>query len=180
MSRLDYKHGRWNPDSETDAILSAMRGWQSVDGDWVAYFRFDQAHSQVHPVYDEPDGDGLRWLAPVRVEALHVQHVEGGQEDSDRGFYFNDELSVTVPFDLFIQAGLSRADVDTGNYLKDRMAYDRKLFRIKQISIRGQMQERDIIAQIEGTQLKPDELVFDKQFQDWAPGGAWTIQGGTQ
>lgn len=180
MSRLDYKRGRWNPDSETDAIFQAMRGWQSVDGDYLAYFRFDEAHSELHPVYDEPAGEGLRWLAPARVEALHVEHVEGGNEDSDRGFYFNDELSATVPFDLFLQAGMARADIDTGNYLKDRMAYDRKLFRVKQISVRGQMQERDIVVMITGTELKPDELVWDAQFRNWAPGGAWTIQEGTQ
>lgn len=180
MSRIDYKRGRFNPDQETDAIFGAMRGWQSVDGDWVNYFRFDEAHSEIHPIYDEPTGGGLMWLAPVRVEALHVTHVQGANEDSDRGFYYNDDLDVTVPFDLFIQAGMSMADIDTGNYLKDRVVYDRKVFRIKSISIRGQMQQRDIIVGITGTQLKPDELVWDQQFAQWAPGGAMTLQGGTQ
>lgn len=180
MSKLDYKRGRWNPDSETDAIFDAMRGWQSVDGDWVSYYRFDAAHSDIHPIYDEPTGDGLRWLEPVRIESMHVEHVEGSNENSDRGFYYNDDLDVTVPFDLFIQAGMGMADINTGNYLKDRVVYDRKVFRIKTISIRGQMQQRDIIVGIEGTQLKPDELVWDPQFSDWAPGGAFTLQGGTQ
>lgn len=180
MSRMDYKRGRWNPDSETDQILQAMRGWQSVDGDWIAYFRFDEAHSEIHPVYDEPTGDGLKWLAPVRVECMHVTHVQGSNEDSDRGFYYNDDLSATVAFDLFIQAGMTQADIDTGNYLKDRVIYDRKVFRIKTISIRGQMQQRDITVEITGTQAKPDELVWDQQFAQWAPGGAMTLQGGTQ
>lgn len=157
-----------------------MRGWQSVDGDWINYYRFDEAHSQVDPIYDEPYGAGLRWLEPVRVEALHVTHVQGGNEDSDRGFYYNDDLDVRVPFDLFIQAGMSMADIDTGNYLKDRIVYDRKVFRIKTIAIRGQMQQRDIIVGITGTQLKPDELVWDQQFADWAPDGPFTLQGGTQ
>lgn len=180
MSKLDYKRGRYNPDSETDQIFQAMRGWQSVDGDWVNYYRFDEAHSEIHPVYDEPTGAGLQYLAPVRIEALHVDHVEGANENGDRGFYFNDDVQVVVPFDLFIQAGMSMADINTGNYLKDRVVYDRKVFRISTISIRGQMQQRDIIAGISGTQLKPDELVWDQVFADWAPGGAYTLQGGTQ
>lgn len=180
MSRLDYKRGRWNPDSETDQIFQALRGWQSIDGDWVNYFRFDEAHSEIHPVYDEPTGQGLRWLPPVRVEALHVEHVEGANENSDRGFYYNDDLSVVVPFDLFVQAGMSMADINTGNYLKDRVAYDHKVFRITSIAIRGQMQQRDIIVSISGTQLKPDELIWDAQFKDWAPGGSYTLYGGTQ
>lgn len=180
MSRVDYKRGRFNPDFETDQLFQGLRGWQSVDGDWVNYYRFDEAHSEIHPVYDEPVGQGLRWLPPVRVEALHVEHVEGGNEDSDRGFYFNDDLSVTVPYDLFIQAGMAKADIDTGNYLKDRVGYDRKIFRVKSIAIRGQMQQRDTIVGISGTQLKPDELTWDPQFINWAPGGPNTIQGGTQ
>jgi hypothetical protein len=180
MSRMDYKRGRFNPDFETDQIFEGMRGWQSIDGDWVNYYRFDEAQSEIHPIYDEPTGDGLKWIAPVRVEALHVTHVEGGNEDSDRGFYYNDDLDVVVPFDLFIQAGMEMADINTGNYLKDRIVYDRKVFRIKTIAIRGQMQQRDIIVGITGTQLKPDELVWDTQFADWAPGGAFTLQGGTQ
>lgn len=180
MSRMDFKRGRWNPDLETDEIFQAMRGWQSVDGDWVNYFRFDEAHSQIDPVYDEPIGNGLVYLPPVRIEALHVEHVEGANENSDRGFYFNDELDVTVPFDLFIQAGMTKADIDTGNYLKDRVVYDRKVFHIRTIAIRGQMQQRDTVVGITGAQLKPDELVMDKQFAQWAPGGAFTIQGGTQ
>lgn len=180
MSRMDYKRGRFNPDSETDAIFQAMRGWQAVDGDWVLYFRFDEAHSEIHPIYDEPTGEGLLYTAPVRVEALHVTHVEGENENSDRGFYYNDDLAVTVPFDLFIQAGMSMADINTGNYLKDRVVYDRKVFRIQTISILGQMQQRDIIAGISGTQLKPDELVWDPQFADWAPGGPFTLQEGSQ
>lgn len=180
MSKLDYKRGRFNPDLETDEIFQAMRGWQSVDGDWVSYYRFDEAHSEIHPIYDEPTGDGLRWLAPVRVESLHVTHVEGENRTSDRGFYYNDDLDVVVPFDLFIQAGMSKADIDTGTYLKDRVVYDRKVFRIKTIAIRGQIQQRDTITGISGTQLKPDELVWDPQFADWAPDGVFTLQGGTQ
>lgn len=180
MSRLDYKRGRWNPASETDQMFAAMRGWQSVSGDWVSYYRFDEAHSEIHEIYDEPIGSGLVYLPPVRVEALHVTHVEGGNEDSDRGFYFNDDLDVVVPFDLFVQAGMSRADINTGNYLKDRILYDRKVFRIKSMSIRGQIEQQDTIAAITGVQLKPDELVMDSQFADWAPGGPYTLQGGTQ
>jgi hypothetical protein len=180
MPKLDWKAGRFNPDQETDRIFAAMRGWQAVDGDWVNYFRFNESLSQIDDVYDEPTGDGLIWFPPVRVEALHVEHAEGSNENSDRGFYYNDDLDVIVPFDLFIQAGMSKADIDTGNYLKDRVVYDRKVFRIIQISIRGQMQERDIIVGISGTQLKPDELVWDQQFADWAPGGSMTLYDGTQ
>lgn len=180
MSRMDYKRGRFNPDYETDKILGALAGWQVVDGDWADYFRFDPTRSEIDEVYDEPTGNGLVYFPPVRIEALHVEHVEGANEDSENGFYFNDDAALIVAFDKVLQAGMDYADIMTGNYLKDRMVYDRKVFRIRQISIRGQMQRRDIIVAISATQVKPDELVWDVQFKDWAPGGAYTTNGGSQ
>lgn len=177
MSRLDYKRGRFNPDYETDKILGAMAGWQAVDGDWADYYRFDPVNSQIDDVYDEPTGNGLTYLKPVRIQAMHVEHVEGANEDSENGFYYNDDAALIVAFDRVLQAGMDYADIMTGNYLKDRLVYDRKVFRVRQISIRGQMQRRDIVVAISTTQVKPDELVWDVQFSNWAPGGAFTTNG---
>lgn len=174
---MDYKRGRFNPDYETDKILGALDGFQAVDGDWADYYRFDSTLSQMDDVYDEPTGTGLAYLAPVRIQAIHVEHVEGANEDSENGFYYNDDLAAIVAFDKVLQAGMDYADIMTGNYIKDRMVYDRKVFRVRQISIRGQMQKRDIIVAISATQVKPDELVWDAQFAQWAPGGAYTTNG---
>lgn len=174
---MDYKRGRFNPDYETDKILGALAGWQTVDGDWADYYRFDSVNSQMDDVYDEPTGRGLAYLQPVRMQALHVEHVEGANEDSENGFYYNDDAALIVAFDKVLQAGMEYADIMTGNYLKDRLVYDRKIFRVRQISIRGQMQRRDIIVAISTTQVKPDELVWDAQFAQWAPDGAYTTNG---
>jgi hypothetical protein len=180
MSKLDYKRGRFNADYETDKILGALDGFQTVDGDWADYYRFDSEHSEISAVYDEPAGNGLLYYPPVRVQAIHITHVDGANENSENGFYFNDDAFLTVAFDKVLQSGMDYADIMTGNYLKDRVQYDRKIFRVTQISIRGQMQRRDIIVSIAVTQCKPDELVMDTQFADWAPGGAYTLWGGTQ
>jgi hypothetical protein len=177
VGRLDYKRGRFNPDYETDKILGALEGWQSVDGDWADYFRFDPVRSEIDEVYDEPTGNGLVYLPPVRIQAMHVEHVEGSNEDSENGFYYNDDAALIVAFDKVLQAGMDYSDIMTGNYLKDRVVYDRKVFRVRQISIRGQMQRRDIIVAISATQVKPDEMVWDTQFADWAPDGPYTTNG---
>ena len=180
MSRLDYKRGRFNPDLETDRIFQAMAGWQEVDGDYIDWYHFDPVNSEIDEVYDEPAGAGLFYYPPVRVEALHVMHQEGGNENSENGFYYNDTATAIVAFDKFTKAGFDAADVNTGNYLKDRILYDRKIFNVSQISIRGQMQKRDVIVAVTFTQCKPDELVNDTQFANWAPDGLYTLQGGTQ
>lgn len=177
MSRMDYKRGRFNPDYETDKILGALDGFQVVDGDWADYYRFDPTLSQMDTVYDEPTGNGLVFAPAVRIQAIHVEHVEGANEDSENGFYYNDDAALIVAFDKVLQAGMDYADIMTGNYLKDRVVYDRKVFRVRQISVRGQMQKRDIIVAISTTQVKPDELVWDAQFAEWAPGGAYTTNG---
>jgi hypothetical protein len=171
MARIDTKRGRQNPDQATDNILKAMRGYAENNGDWITYYRYDDNATMMDSVYDEAVDGGLQYSPPVRIQCLHVIHVEGGNEDSDRGFYYNDDLDAKIAFDLFLQAGMTIADIATGNYLKDRVLYDRKIFRVTQLAVEGQIQERDIIIGLSATQEKPDELVNDAQFAEWSLGG---------
>lgn len=166
-----------NADQATDKMFTAMRGYAENNGDWISYYRYNNDATQYHSVYDEATSGGLQFHAPVRIQCLHVVHVEGGNENGDAGFYYNDDLDAKIAFDLFLQAGLAMADIETGNYLKDRVLYDRKLFRITQLSIEGQIQQRDIIVGLAATQLKPDELVNDTMFAAWSLGGANDVQG---
>lgn len=177
MSRIDHKRGRMNADSATDKMLTAMRGYAENNGDWISYYRFNEAATITDPVYDEAIGDGMIYFAPVRVQCLHVSHIDGGNENSDKGFYYNDDLDASIAFDLFVEAGMTMADIQTGNYLKDRVQYDRKLFAVGQLSVQGQIQERDIVIGLSATQLKPDELVNDVMFAEWSSGGPNDVQG---
>lgn len=171
MARLDDKRGRFNNDQATDSILQGLRGYAENNGDWLWYYRFDPLSTLMDDVYDEAVSGGLKYLAPVRVQCVHITHVEGGNEDSELGFYYNDDLDATIAFDLFVQAGMTLADIATGNYIKDRVVYDRKPFAVKQLAVQGQIQERDIMIGLSATQLKPDELVNDVQFAKWSLGG---------
>lgn len=148
-----------------------MKGWQSSFGDWMGYYRWNPELTIMDPVYDEAVGDGLIYYPALNLPCMHVTHVEGGNEYGEYGFYYNDDLDAIIPFDQFIQCGMSLADIATGNYLKDRVFYDRKLFRVTNLSIRGQIQERDIVIALTATQLKPDELVNDVMFAEWSLGG---------
>ena len=177
MARVDTKRGRFNNDQATDSILHAMRGYAENNGDWLSYFRFSPQATIMDAVYDEAISGGLQYAPAVRIQCLHVVHVEGGNEDSELGFYYNDDLDATIAFDLFLQAGMSMADIQTGNYLKDRVLYDRKLFAVKQLAVQGQVQQRDIVIGLSATQIKPDELVNDTLFAAWSLGGPNDIQG---
>jgi hypothetical protein len=177
VARIDHKRGRLNSDQATDKVFAAMRGYAENNGDWIAYYRFNRAATQYHPVYDEAINGGLQFFPAVRVQCLHVIHIDGPKESTDKGFYYNDSLMATIAFDLFIQAGMTLADIETGNYENDRVLYDRKLFAVTQLSTEGQIQQRDIIVGLEATQLKPDELVNDTMFAAWSLGGPNDLQG---
>lgn len=168
MGRLDWKKGRWSADQETDRIFKGMQGWRDVSGDWIDYYRLDRDATIVDPIYDEATGAGRIYKPAVRVPCLHVTHLEGENENTDMGFYYNDTLTASIAFDQFTGVGMDYADILNGNYINDRLYYDQKIFRVLALAIRGQIQQRDIIVGLEATQLKPDELVDDQIFAQWS------------
>lgn len=169
MSRLDWKRGRFDSDFETQEIHRGLRGYQNAQaGDEIAYYRFDRANSEMDDVYDEGFGEGKVYHPPVDLQVLHVTHDEGENQDTDKGFYFNDSLYITASFDQLYRAGLTFQDIQHDGYLKDRIQYDGRIFRVQQIHILGQIEKRDIVVSIEATQVKPDELVNDPMFAEFS------------
>lgn len=177
MSRLDFKNGRFNSDYETNRVFDAMQGWQRSYGDVLRYYRFDAAASQMDSVYDEAVGAGRQYKPPIAVPCQHVVHVQGENEYGEYGMYYNDTLTAFISFFSFTGVGLTYSDIETGNYLNDRVMYDRKIFRVVQLRTQGQIQERDILITLTGSQLKPDELVDDPEFAAWASGGPNDLSG---
>lgn len=173
MGRLDSKRGRFGTDFETNQIHDAMRGWQAATvGDEVMWYRFNATNTVIHDIYDEGFGTGKSYDGPIKVPVLHATHLEGRDENGDTGMYFNDELHFTASFDQIRRTGIVELDLETKNYLKDRILYDDRVFRIMNIQVLGQVQERDIIAGVDATQVKPDELVNDVQFATWSEDAA--------
>ena len=168
MSRLDYKRGRFSPDSETNEIEAGLRGYQDNFGDLIDYFRFMREASVMHPIYDEGTAVGRVYNGPIALPVLQVVHEEAGNEDTDTGFYFSDDLHVTISFEAFKRAGFPHPDLATSDYLRDRIVYDKKVFRVMKISVLGQIQRRDLIVSIEATQVKGDELVNDQQWAKYS------------
>lgn len=168
MARLDWKHGRFSAAYETNEIDAALYGYQHNFGDNVDYYRFIRSESRMNDIYDEGDQVGKVFADPIKLPVLHVTHQEGPNEDEDTGFYNNDDITVTASFSQVSRTGLTLVDVETQSYLKDRLVYDRKPFRITSINVLGQLQQRDIIVGIEATQLRGDELVNDLQFAKWS------------
>lgn len=168
MSRMDNKVGRFSVDYETNELMAALRGWQEANGDHLDYYRFDKVDSVEDDIYDSGAGVGKVYLLIPSVPVLHVVHTEGMNEDQNTGWYYNDDLHVTASYDMLAKIGFANFDLQTGSYLKDRIQYDDKIFRVTKIQVLGQVQRRDTIVTMEATQVKWDELVDDAQFARWA------------
>ncbi|WP_020142226.1 hypothetical protein [Terracoccus sp. 273MFTsu3.1] len=164
-NRLDFRRGRFSIDFETNQINGALRGWQTVNGDFVDYYRFSREDSQMDDVYDEGTGGGKVYVGPIDLPCLHVLHTQGGREQQDGGLYYNDGLHVTLSVDSLDKVGLTRTDVESQRYLLDRLVYDGKVFKVIKVDVLGQIQRRDLVFTIDADQVRPDELVGDKQFE---------------
>lgn len=169
MSRIGWKGGRFSVDWETSEIYKGLRDWQRWTGDNIYYFRFAYDESTRDSVYGEATSpNGRIYFGPNLIPALHVVHVEGDNDNTERGFYYNDRAHVTLSFDQLKRTGLDRLDLNTQNYLKDRFVYDTKVFRVTSVQVLGQIQQKDIIVTIDATQVKPDEMINDVQFAQYA------------
>ena len=113
-------------------------------------------------------GNWLVYDPPVRLPCTHVTHIRGQNENGEYGFYFNDDLQALVPYDLFTKSGMTYADIETGNYMRDRVVFDRWVFRVTQILMQGKIQERVILVTINCTQMKPDQLTDSPIFAQWS------------
>lgn len=169
MGRIGWKGGRFSVDFETSEIYRGLRDWQRLTGDQIYYYRFAYDQSTVDPVYGEAAGPlGRVYFGPNNIPALHVLHIEGDNDNTEQGFYYNDRAHVTLSFDQIKRLGLGKMDLNTQNYLKDRFVYDTKVFRVTSVQVLGQIQQKDIIVGIDATQVKPDEMVNDVQFAQYA------------
>lgn len=168
MGRLDFGSGRFDADFETREMAETLRGWQSEFGDRVLYYRYWGEESQIHDIWDEASGVGRVWHPASEVEVLHATHIEGGNEDRGMGQYYNDSLYLTASFDQLKRLGMTELDLRHQSYLRDRIVYDYRVFRVTRLQVMGQIQQRDVIVSIEGTQVKPDEMANDTQFEAFA------------
>jgi hypothetical protein len=169
MSRIGWKGGRFNVDFETQEIYKGLRDWQRWTGDQAEYFRFAYDQSNKDPVYGEATAPAGRvYFGPLLIPALHVVHTEGAVEEIPEGFTYHDRVHVTCSFDMLKRTGLELLDIQTQNYLKDRIVYDHKVFRVYNVQILGQIQQKDIIVTFDGVQLKPEDMVNDRQFAQYA------------
>lgn len=167
MSRMDNKQGRFSPDFEATEFNRAMLSVYGVWGDWCEYYRYHAEASAEHSIYDEPTAAGRWFKGPARLAVIDMIREEGMPYNKAPGMYWVDTAYFKVPFASLVRMGLNEMDIDHGAYVKDRIVYDNRVFRVSRIQVHGQIRQRDMTASITINQLKPDELLLDPQFSAW-------------
>lgn len=165
MARIWWESGRFTINWETQEIYRGLRDWQRFTGDQIQYFRFAYDQSNKDSVYGEATGpNGRMYFGPIILPCLHVVHTESAVEELPEGFTYHDRLHATASFDQLKKLGMEQMDLNTQNFLKDRIVYDDKVFRVYNVQILGQIQQKDIIVTFDATQLKPEDMQYDVQF----------------
>jgi len=173
LSRLDHKSGgRFTPRFETTEIDRAALGYQYTWGDYIDYYRYAPELSSAHEIYDEPAGEGRKFSGPHRIPVMSVNREEGMPDRLPGGLYWTDSLFFTVPYAGLVRAGMHDIDIAHGNYTRDRLIYDDRVFQVTRIQVHGQVNRRDMMVVITAVQLKPADLIGDEQFSAWWAGEA--------
>ncbi|MEU7147046.1 hypothetical protein AB0B15_03240 [Streptomyces sp. NPDC045456] len=166
--RADWKSGRFSTAYHAARIDAGLRAWQHRKGDVLAWFRAAPAQSHGHDVYDEGAAPGGRaYHPPITVPVLDVSRDQGAVERTAQGLYQVAPLYVTAAARQLARVGISQPDIDTHRYLRDWIGYDGRLHRIDELQALGRLRRHDFVVSLKLTEIKPDELTADAQFDEY-------------
>lgn len=168
MARIDSHTGKATSDFETTRIFQGMRGFEKNYGDVLTYFPFDRDKTSWDDVYNEVTGPGRVYKTAVQLQCQHVTLMAGPQEWDEQGAYQSNALRAICSYEMFTRSGMVLADIHTERYTFDRIVYKDKVYRVTQINEEGQIQERPTMVSIDASQLRPDELLEDLSFVNYA------------
>ena len=130
----------------------------------VRWYRYAADSTRIDPVYDVGDYDGGRtWQDPIEVGVLRASIEQGPQYHNDRGFYTVDTLYLVLNYQ---EAKRRLSDVlkAPDSSLLDRIEFRGSLFVPTLINPRALLFGRVATIIVQATQVKPEELVNDPQF----------------
>lgn len=119
--------------------------------------------------YDE---GGRRWKVPPKVmPVVSAVPTQGANVPSDSGRYITDSIELRMSYRQISDEGIGpNLSVDFEPHYSDRFIYRGHVYSIREIHSDGHFDalNRDVMVRIVGGQLRPDELVNDVDFLDYA------------
>lgn len=146
----------------------------------LEWWLYDQANSEVDPIYDVgANTGGRRWEGPYHIPVINATLTQGMTVPNDRGFYNVDVLSITINMDII--EGSRRSGGETiaipelrylptnpDAYLRDRIVFKNQVFSPRQVLPKGIITNDYTLFGVECYQVMPEELVNDVQFAEYA------------
>lgn len=123
--------------------------------------------SAVDDVYDVGSykGDGRQYLPPFQMPVVQATIVQGENYMNDRGFYTTDITAFTINAGEVYHL-LPTLLSDPNIHLKDRLRWRGALFIPTRIYPKGYIQRRFATVVVEASQVNPEEVVNDPQFNE--------------
>ena len=143
-------------------IQSAYRGMklaQLDQGEWVQWFRYNQAASTSHPVYDT--GPLRQWYPSITVPVWLGEYSRAGRNFDDDGLYLVDRVNVIMSYDAFFHSTMPDPDPYGNDHVKDRVAYDGHIFKVDSFLPRGRVASYFLTISVSLTELAQSEMAED-------------------
>jgi hypothetical protein len=144
-----------------------MDRYQQQTGEWVAWFRYNQAGSTSHPTYDV--GPQRAWFPPVTVPVVIAEDVRQGQNFDDDGLYLLDYLHLVISYSAFAHSMIPDPDPQSQNHLNDRVGFDGKLFSVNTFIPRGRVANAYLTISCDCREVASEDLDEDVLESMFAP-----------
>lgn len=172
---------------EIRSVERGLRQFQREVGDTVVWYEFDSAKSSGGDTYDEggipdpldptliPTGAGLVFKAPTAIPVVWIRFVTPTAIQTEEGEYTVNRTTLRFARDVMRTSGLQNP-LDPAAHFNDRYSYNGFLYRVDGYNPRGWIHNTYLMVDVNGTQLKPEELQSDSFPFNETPGtsSAWT------
>lgn len=172
MSRACSPGGRFTSDFEAKSISDAIDvDLKNPVGTNALWYIFDDAATQVDPIYDVGDGvpafGGRMWKGPYAIPLIKAVINQGSTKISEIGNYNSDSLHLTINA-KDIEAISPGSMLNPDDQTRSRIVWKNQVYRPFNAQQRGIISEGFVLLVVECQQIMPDELVNDPQFLQYA------------
>lgn len=156
----------FNNDFDLNRINRDIAQEQAGHGTSVGWYFYQGA--ALDDTYDE---GGRRWTGPKNVSVVSAVIQQGPNRPSDTGRYITDRAVLRMSYKQIADENFGM-DFSTNfePHYNDRFVFRGHVYSVQEIKSDGHFdaQARDVMVQVTGGQLRPDELVNDIDFTAYA------------
>ena len=165
--------GRFDSDFERSSIFSGVDAdLKEPVGTHAIWYIYDAEDTTIDPIYDvgyHPlNGVGGRvWTGPFPIPVVRAVISQGQSKISQIGFYNSDTLHLTINSQDIEH--ITPGVMENPDYLdRSRVIWKNEVWRPFNAQQRGIIVDGYILLTLDCSQVMPDEMVNDPQFQQYA------------